>query len=139
MSVGVIKRRFAALLHPCPACGSPAGVGCAGKRGERKALHRERRALVDRAAIAAVKRKFQDDFYSSKEWRIVRYQALRVHGGKCQCCGARPQFGSPLHVDHVKPRSRFPELELDVDNLQVLCEDCNLGKGNSDTIDWRAA
>ena len=26
---------------------------------------------------------------------------------------------------------------LDVANLQVLCEDCNLGKGNSDTVDWR--
>lgn len=23
------------------------------------------------------------------------------------------------------------------DNLQVLCEDCNIGKSNTDSIDWR--
>ncbi|MFC6439812.1 HNH endonuclease [Bowmanella sp. JS7-9] len=33
-----------------------------------------------------------------------------------------------LHVDHVKPRAKFPELALDINNLQILCETCNLGK-----------
>lgn len=26
---------------------------------------------------------------------------------------------------------------FDKNNLQVLCEDCNLGKSNGDSIDWR--
>jgi 5-methylcytosine-specific restriction endonuclease McrA len=42
-----------------------------------------------------------------------------------------------MHVDHIKPRSRFPHLELSLDNLQVLCAACNVGKGNRDEIDWR--
>lgn len=76
-------------------------------------------------------------FYWSDEWRAVRYSALRASRGVCELCGAAPAKGSPLHVDHIKPRSRYPELELDPKNLQVLCQDCNLGKSNTDSIDWR--
>ena len=43
----------------------------------------------------------------------------------------------PIHVDHIKPRSTHPELALDPNNLQVMCDDCNLGKSNTDQIDWR--
>ncbi len=79
------------------------------------------------------------NFYESDLWRKARYQALKLHGGCCQCCGARASPGKPLHVDHIKPRSRFRHLELEVANLQVLCADCNLGKGAWDKTDWRAA
>jgi hypothetical protein len=37
----------------------------------------------------------------------------------------------------ASPRSEFPELELDLSNLQALCRDCNVGKPASDTTDWR--
>ncbi len=77
------------------------------------------------------------DFYTSDAWRDVRYRALKASSGCCQCCGARPALGKPLHVDHIKPRSKFPELELDLGNLQVLCADCNLGKSAWDQTDWR--
>lgn len=77
-------------------------------------------------------------FYETDEWRRVRYEALRRHGGKCCLCGVTAHQGAVLHVDHIKPRSLFPELELDVNNLQVLCADCNLGKSNLDATDWRA-
>lgn len=76
-------------------------------------------------------------FYSSAPWRFVRYQVLREAKGCCQCCGKRASFESPLHVDHIKSRHRYPELSLDVKNLQVLCEDCNFGKGVDDETDWR--
>lgn len=72
-------------------------------------------------------------FYDSREWRTLRYKALKLHGAKCQLCGDTGK----LHVDHIKPRFKFPELELRLDNLQVLCEDCNLGKGAWDQSDWR--
>lgn len=77
-------------------------------------------------------------FYMDKPWRSLRYEALKVHGAKCQCCGGTPaSTGKPMHVDHIKPRSKFPELELTLSNLQVLCEDCNMGKGGRDQTDWR--
>lgn len=77
------------------------------------------------------------EFYLSDEWRAVRYTALRGSRGVCELCGIGPAPGKPLHVDHIKPRSRYPELELALTNLQVLCVDCNLGKSNRDEIDWR--
>lgn len=79
------------------------------------------------------------EFLQSYEWRRVRYQALQKHGGACQCCGRGAKDGLRLHVDHIKPRRKFPELALDVNNLQVLCEECNHGKGNWDMTDWRSA
>ena len=42
-----------------------------------------------------------------------------------------------IHVDHIKPRKLFPHLALDVNNLQILCHECNHGKGNWDQTDWR--
>lgn len=78
-----------------------------------------------------------DGFYETREWRELRYKALVKHGAACQCCGATRSDGVRLHVDHIKPRSKFPSLQLDISNLQVLCEDCNLGKSNKDDTDWR--
>lgn len=82
--------------------------------------------------------KTRKDFYSSRLWKILRYQAFEKYGNKCQCCGAGTDDGIKLHVDHVKPRSTHPELELDINNLQVLCEDCNVGKLNQWDTDWKA-
>lgn len=78
-----------------------------------------------------------NDFYRSREWRELRYEALIRCGRRCMCCGAQPKDGIILHVDHVKPRSKYPHLELDINNLQVLCEDCNLGKSNIYEHDFR--
>jgi hypothetical protein len=44
-----------------------------------------------------------------------------------------------LHVDHIKSRSKHPDLALEITNLQVLCADCNIGKSNTDETDWREA
>lgn len=64
-------------------------------------------------------------------------QALRKYGPKCMCCGATPDHGAVMNVDHIKPRKLFPHLALDLDNLQILCHVCNHGKGNWDQTDWR--
>lgn len=85
------------------------------------------------------KKVLSSSFYNSKEWRKVRYQALTIHGNNCMACGSSPEDGIVIHVDHIKPKSKFPELALDVDNLQILCADCNLGKSNIDDTDWRAS
>ena len=78
-----------------------------------------------------------DDFLKSYQWRKLRLVALELHGKKCLCCGASPATGAVMHVDHIKPRRLYPELSLDINNLQVLCEECNHGKGNWCETDFR--
>lgn len=85
-----------------------------------------------------LKRIDDNTFFTSIEWRKIRYAALELHGATCQCCGrSNKKHGVILHVDHIKPRSKYPELSLKISNLQVLCEDCNLGKSNIFDTDWR--
>lgn len=76
-------------------------------------------------------------FLDTYAWRQLRMQALRKYGPKCMCCGATPDHGAVMNVDHIKPRKLFPHLALDLDNLQILCHECNHGKGNWDQTDWR--
>lgn len=79
------------------------------------------------------------DFYQSRAWKELRYRALIQCGARCQCCGASASTGAVLHVDHIKPRSKYPHLQLSLSNLQVLCEHCNYGKGAWDSTDWRTS
>jgi HNH endonuclease len=93
---------------------------------------------VDFSGVLAPKKKPRPvSFYESREWRELRYKALRLNDGRCELCGASKHSGAALHVDHIMPRSKFPTLELEETNLQVLCADCNMGKSNQDTTDWR--
>lgn len=76
------------------------------------------------------------DFYLSDEWRELRFKVLRKFEFACLACGRKPPE-IVLHVDHIKPRSKYPKLELCFDNLQVLCADCNIGKKNFSEDDLR--
>lgn len=78
------------------------------------------------------------EFYASPEWAMARYEALRLHGARCQCCGADPSDGKTvLNVDHIKPARVFWDLRLNISNLQILCGPCNQGKGARHDDDWR--
>ena len=82
-------------------------------------------------------REQKDKLFRSMRWKQLRYEALKRAGGHCQCCGALPSQGRPLHVDHIQPLADGGSA-LSLDNLQVLCADCNEGKGSWDSTDWRA-
>jgi len=72
------------------------------------------------------------NFYESPAWQRLRYETLKKYR-QCCLCGSNDK----LHVDHIKPRSNYPELELEPDNMQVLCQKCNIAKSNHDTEDYR--
>lgn len=76
----------------------------------------------------------KDCFYSSDAWLKIRFRVLNFYKRKCMCCGSTEK---PLHVDHIKPRSKYPELQLTFTNLQILCEFCNKGKSNIYETDFR--
>ncbi|MCC6919749.1 MAG: HNH endonuclease [Alphaproteobacteria bacterium] len=55
---------------------------------------------------------------------------LKRDNFSCRACGASPASmpGLLLHIDHIRAWSVGGET-ID-DNLQTLCEPCNLGKSN---------
>lgn len=60
----------------------------------------------------------------------LRFQVMKRDKFKCRACGRSPALDHAvlLHVDHVTPWDAGGETVLD--NLQTLCETCNLGKSN---------
>ena len=74
----------------------------------------------------------KESFYGSPEWKTLRRKVFRIYPSICMRCGNKDN----LEVDHIKPRSKYPELELEFDNLQILCRDCNLLKGTKDFPEW---
>lgn len=81
--------------------------------------------------------KFQE-FYKSWDWKRLRYDFLIDKERTCQCCGASAAHGVKINVDHIRPLRKYWELRLSKTNLQILCEDCNMGKGSRDETDWTA-
>ncbi len=60
----------------------------------------------------------------------VRVRVLARDKFRCVFCGKSPAIdaGTLLHIDHIIPFSEGGPNA--VDNLQTLCEECNLGKSN---------
>jgi hypothetical protein len=58
----------------------------------------------------------------------LRFRVMQRDNFACRVCGRSPasSLGTVLHVDHVKPWSKGGETVFE--NLQTLCETCNLGK-----------
>ena len=66
--------------------------------------------------------------YYDEAFRKLRHEVFLRDGEICANCGRKAGRGVFLHIDHIKPKSKFPELFYDINNLQVLCEDCNFKK-----------
>lgn len=107
---------------------------------EKKQKHKHGPVVVKKGGVEYVASNIDPTskaFLTSFEWRSLRMQALKMYGAKCMCCGATPATGAVMNVDHIKPRKFYPGLALSIDNLQILCDQCNHGKGNWDQTDWR--
>lgn len=60
----------------------------------------------------------------------LRFKVMQRDSFKCCICGRSPATtpGLELHIDHIKPWSKGGETVME--NLQTLCQDCNLGKSD---------
>lgn len=74
----------------------------------------------------------QKNLIYSKEWKLLRRVIIDKYGAQCMKCGAVDN----ITIDHIKPKSQYPELALDINNLQVLCWGCNKEKGR-EFFDYR--
>jgi 5-methylcytosine-specific restriction endonuclease McrA len=83
-------------------------------------LARERQKRIEEA----------NAFYASPEWCLIRQQVIDRQGRVCQECGCHIIDDFDLTIDHVNPRSKYPDQALDLSNLRVLCRNCNARKGN---------
>lgn len=75
-------------------------------------------------------------FYLTNRWLILKSKVHQLY--KCGCMKCLKEKGDgELHIDHILPRSKYPELSLNIHNLQILCRDCNMEKSNKNSIDYR--
>lgn len=104
---------------------------------------------VSRCDKSIMHEKKADPFYKSGPWRAVRQQALDRDLGLCQECLRRFYQGQVIKVQdavmvhHIKPREEYPELALDINNLESLCDKhhnyFHPEKGNKPKTDKRDA
>lgn len=50
--------------------------------------------------------------------------------GKCAYCESRVTAVAWTHVEHIRPKSKFPHLVVDWDNLTLACPRCNIYKSD---------
>lgn len=67
---------------------------------------------------------------SEYQWYTIRNRVLRRDQHRCLSCGRSPPEVR-LHVDHIRPIAK-DGAALDPNNLQTLCEECNLSKGTGE-------
>lgn len=101
-----------------------------GKLRKNRGRNKQKRSRVAAKADA--------DFFKSDEWAALRVRVMEKYRCRCMMCGRCPQEDNVvIQVDHIKPRSKYPHLSLDFNNLQLLCRMCNRGKSNKYETDWR--
>lgn len=105
-------------------------------RSPRGRNYYEKRGTFNYEKLSPVYRdwsKKRDYLISSKYERSLmsdslRYDVFARDGYRCCICGASQKDGVKLHVDHIIPVSKGGKTVMN--NLQTLCDRCNLGKSN---------
>lgn len=97
----------------------------------------DRERLSDNEYAALIP-KTSRKFMVNKSWKQLRVEAIEKYGNKCCKCGRVGSKRYPINIDHIKPRKYYPELAMDINNLQPLCGRCNREKGNNHCIDYRS-
>lgn len=58
----------------------------------------------------------------------LRMQIFKRDRFRCRICGRGVDQGVSLRIDHIQPVTK--KGDSNPSNLQTLCDDCNIGKGN---------
>ena len=119
----------------------------AGKKNKKKKPYREYlKELANKANREAVNQldwrkaqidiKFRQSFYKSSEWKNLRQDFLETQTNRiCNYCkkdlSLNLNDSLTLNIDHIKPIKFFWNQRLNINNLQILCNECNKVKANN--------
>jgi 5-methylcytosine-specific restriction endonuclease McrA len=73
---------------------------------------------------------------NGKEWYksgLSNIELLYLYqSGRGRCCNKKCQcsLDSSFAVEHIKPKSKYPELTWDIRNMTILCTSCNSRKND---------
>lgn len=74
----------------------------------------------------------KNKFYDSSAWvKLSKYK--RGINPMCERCNARPS----KEVHHIKRLDDFPELALELDNLEALCKSCHAKESQRESMEKR--
>ncbi len=59
-----------------------------------------------------------------------------LQGGKCKFCSETLLLEKEIQLDHDAPKSRFPELSQNINNLQWSCFICNQAKRDLTSLEY---
>lgn len=79
------------------------------------------------SAMPLQERAERQKFYASAAWKAVRKQVL-ARDWHCVLCASIPngnQYSVSTVVNHKKPLKMYPELALDLSNLEGICKACH--------------
>lgn len=70
-----------------------------------------------------------------ERWSLLKKHLYKIYPYKCMKCR---KSNCEMHADHVLPKSKHSSHTYKLDNLQVLCKECNLEKSNKSKADYRS-
>jgi uncharacterized protein (TIGR02646 family) len=85
------------------------------------------RALLN-ASTDAEKRKAESKY----RHRLIKDALVAMFHGKCAYCESKISHVDYGHIEHFKPKSRFPDLTFEWTNLLLSCPICNGSEYKSD-------
>lgn len=65
------------------------------------------------------------EFYNSPDWKRKKKAILKDQHYECQRCKAKGQYKRARTVHHRKYLRMRPDLALDDDNLEAVCDECH--------------
>jgi len=90
----------------------------------------KRELLAELSAACCEKRKPKQSFYDRYQQDDIRKAIHKMYNGLCCYCETRVKPSGYEHIEHRKPKKKFPESTFDWENLHLACPRCNVKKSD---------
>jgi 5-methylcytosine-specific restriction endonuclease McrA len=97
-------------------------------------IEMQRKTIYQDLLAKELQQRIEDEqFYNSPEWKILREAFLRRQkkvNGYYVCYICQQAIWYDVTIDHLQPRSKFPDRALEASNLRLAHRRCNSSKGD---------